>query len=624
MKEPKRIYERRSLAYEKLQEKQKRTANRLSNYRLMTVILGFAVSFVFYRTFNSLIGITMGILTLILFGYLAIQHKRVRTQLKYSGILSGLNRKGGERLTGEWVTFPDSGAEFKDENHPYASDLDLFGQASFFQWINSAQTPWGRETLAKMLRQPLKDPSEIVERQEAIAELAKNLAWRQRFESEGILVSDQLKPTKPLLQWAEESHEAYLQPLVKLGMRVFPAVTILMVILYAFQLSVPWHVPALLVGIQILLLQVYRKERSQVLTMVFRYESSLKTYTEMLKHLEKQNYNAPWLKVRQESLRDLEGRPAYQQIHKLSKIAEWISNRQNAIFLIVNILTLWDYQCMIALEEWKKKSGRLLKTWLEVLAEVEALSSLSNIRFDNPDWVMPKIVEDPSDQLKNHSSILKDQNGVSAQKMGHPLLTRKRVSNDFEMKARSGIILITGSNMSGKSTFLRTVGSNLVLAYTGAPVCAEQFRCSLMNLWTCMRVSDNLEQSISSFYAEILRIKQIVEAAKTDKPIFFLLDEIFKGTNSHDRHHGAKALINQLQKDGALGLVSTHDLELGELEKESKGRVKNYHFREYYQNEEIQFDYKLRTGISTTRNALYLIKMAGIELEEGDEDAKKF
>lgn len=602
IKEPQQIYSRRRQIYERLQEKQKRTESRLSNYRLGTFILGFALAIILYRTFSPRLGIAMGFFTLIPFGYLVLQHKRVRTQLKYSEILSELNRKGGDRLTGKWVNFPDSGIEFKDEEHPYASDLDCFGQASIFQWINSAQTPWGRESLAKVLKQPLKDRSEIVERQEAVTELAGKLAWRQRFEAEGFLISSQLKPTMLLLQWAQESSGAYSRPIVKLGMRVLPLVTILMIILYTLQLSVPWQVPVLLVGVQILLLRIYGKERSQILSTVFQYEASLKTYSKMLQHFEKLKANAQWLLVRQDSLCDPGGQPAFQQIQRLSKIAERISNRQNSMFLIVNILLLWDYQCMIALEDWKRKSGPLLKTWLEVLAEVEALSSLSHISFDNPDWVMPKIST--------------NQAGLSAQKMGHPLLTQKRVPNDMEMKAPAGIILITGSNMSGKSTFLRTVGCNLVLAYIGAPVCAEHFSCSLMNLWTCMRVSDNLEQSISSFYAEILRIKQIVEAAKTDKPVCFLLDEIFKGTNSHDRHHGAKALINQLQRDGALGLISTHDLELGELEKESKGCVKNYHFREYYQNQEISFDYKLRTGISTTRNALYLIKMAGIELEE--------
>ncbi|WP_425803825.1 DNA mismatch repair protein [Desulfitobacterium sp. Sab5] len=601
MKEPHKSYNLRIKTYEKLLEKQQRTANRLSNYRITAIVLGFALAFFIYRTINPLIGMSFGFITLIVFGYLAFQHKRVLSLLNSLRILIDLNRQGEYRLSGNWINFTDSGEDFKDDAHPYASDLDLFGQGSFFQWINSAHTPMGREALANILKNPLKDPSQIMERQAAVTELARKLDWRQRFELEGILISNQLKPPAPLLRWAEESNEAYLQPSLKLGVRVLPAVALLMIILYAFHFFVLWQIPVLLVLIQYILLRIYSKSRSQVLSIVYRYEASLKTYAQMLKHLEKQTFTSPWLKVRQENLHNSKGRTAYQQIQKLSQISERISNRENAIFMIVNILTLWDYQCMIALEEWKKESGKRLRQWLEVLAEVEALSSLANIRFENPEWIMPTI---------------DDQNRLSAKKMGHPLLTQKRVCNDFEMNQTSTITLITGSNMSGKSTFLRTVGSNLVLSYIGVPVCAEQFRCSRMNLWTCMRVSDNLEQSISSFYAEILRIKQIVEAAKTDKPVFFLLDEIFKGTNSHDRHFGAKALIKQLQKDGALGLISTHDLELGELETESNGRIKNYHFREYYQNQEIRFDYTLRKGISTTRNALYLIKMAGIELEE--------
>lgn len=609
MKDPQTIYERRKQAYEKLQAKQKQTADRLSNYRLITFILGLTIASVLYLKLSSVIGVVTGFLTLSLFVNLAIRHKHARTQLKYSQILAGLNQKGLARLNGEWGNFPDSGAEFKDEGHPYASDLDLFGQASIFQWINSAQTPWGRKILQSVLKQPPKDRQEIIERQEAVTELAKQLSWRQRFEAEGIFVSGKFQTTEPLLNWAEQINEAYLHPAVKLGMRLLPAITLLMLTLYAFQLSVPWQVPALLIAIQIILLRVYGKDRSQILSMVHRHEASLKTYTEMLKHLEGKNFNVEWLKKRQGILRDIEGNQAYKQIQRLSKLVEWISNRENAMFMAINILLLWDYQCMIELEAWKKRSGSLLKNWLEVIAEMEVLSSLSTIRFENPEWTMPQILESSSQGSEVSS-------GLSAQKMGHPLLTRNRVTNDFEMKKPSGIVLITGSNMSGKSTFLRTVGSNLVLAYIGAPVCAKQFSCSRFNLWSCMRVSDNLEQSISSFYAEILRIKEIVQAAKNDKPVFFLLDEIFKGTNSHDRHQGAIALINQLQREGAMGLVSTHDLELGELEHQSEGRIRNYHFREYYENQEIRFDYTLRPGISTTRNALYLIKLAGIEIKE--------
>jgi DNA mismatch repair ATPase MutS len=253
------------------------------------------------------------------------------------------------------------------------------------------------------------------------------------------------------------------------------------------------------------------------------------------------------------------------------------------------------------LEAWKEQAGRSLNTWLQALGDFEALASLAVIAHDYPNWCIPEVEETPP--------------YLKASQMGHPLLTEDRVCNDLAILPQAGILLITGSNMSGKSTLLRTAGVNLVLAYAGAPVCAAAFRCSLMRIYTCMRVNDNLEQSISSFYAELLRIKMIVAAAKqATRPVFFLLDEVFKGTNSQDRHTGAKILIKQLKRLGAVGLVSTHDLELAELAAESKGII-NYHFREYYQNDRIHFDYKLRPGVSTTRNALYLIKLAGIDIQ---------
>lgn len=607
MQAPQQTYERRKQAYDRVGTKQRQTANRLSGYRLITFVLGSACSFLIYRVAGFRAGISAGLVTLVVFAYLAVSHQQVRNQLRYAEALSELNRQGLQRLAGEWVSFPDSGAEFIDADHPYASDLDLFGQASLFQWTNSAQTPLGRTNLAEILKHPLMDPVEIGERQEAMTELAGALAWRQRLQAEGMIVSDKFAPIEPLLQWAMQA-EQKVTPLLQLVVRVFPVLTILTLILHAWNDIVTWQVPALLSAIQFLLLRLNGKQRSRSLSLVYRYEASLETYAKMLQQIEELPADASWLRTRQSSLKNAQGRLAGEQIQKLSKVAERIANRANPVFFAVNVLTLWDYRCLIALEEWKSESGTLLKTWLEVLAETEALSSLANIRFDHPEWAMPEV-------RAEYGQGSGKMGGLKAREMAHPLL-QNGVPNDFSMEATAPIILVTGSNMSGKSTFLRTVGCNLVLAYAGAPVCAEHFCCSLMSLWTCMRVSDNLEQNVSSFYAEILRIKRIVEAAKVEQPICFLLDEVFKGTNSHDRHLGAKALINQLQKDGAFGLVSTHDLELGDLEQASDGRVSNYHFREYYQSSQIQFDYQLRRGVSTTRNALYLIKMAGIELDE--------
>ena len=249
-------------------------------------------------------------------------------------------------------------------------------------------------------------------------------------------------------------------------------------------------------------------------------------------------------------------------------------------YLPINILTLWDYQCLINLQRFKKASGASLKSWLEVIGEMEALNSLSTIAYEHSDWAMPK--------FQAGSPIFKAKN------LGHPLLGSNRVYNDVHIEKSQNILLITGSNMSGKSTLLRTTGINLVLAYAGAPVCAENFYCSIMDIYTCMRTSDNLEKNISSFYAELLRIKKLVTATENKAPIFFLLDEIFKGTNSIDRHTGAKVLVSKLSTENALGFVSTHDLELGDIENTNK-KVKNYHLKEYYKDDKLYFDYKLTT-----------------------------
>jgi DNA mismatch repair ATPase MutS len=308
------------------------------------------------------------------------------------------------------------------------------------------------------------------------------------------------------------------------------------------------------------------------------------------------------LKKIKEGMCNRKGVLAYKQVDRLSKIIDSISSRHGSFYFIMNILTLWDYQNMISLERWRKESGGFLKAWLEAIGKIEALSSLAIIRYDNPEWVVPKISESEKPEFE-------------AKSMGHPLLRGNRVENDLSTNIPDRILLITGSNMSGKSTLLRTAGINLVLAYTGAPVCARKFTASIMEIHTCMRVSDDLSRNISSFYAELLRIKNIVKEAETGKSLFFLLDEIFKGTNSIDRHTGARVLIQKLNGLNCIGLVSTHDLELGDLEK-SSDKIKNYHFEEYYKDDRIHFDYKLRNGVSKTRNAVYLMKMAGIDIAE--------
>ena len=349
-----------------------------------------------------------------------------------------------------------------------------------------------------------------------------------------------------------------------------------------------------------IIIKINANESDKILNLVYKYKNDIEAYSKMLNLIEKKRFNSKYLVKLKKNIIGENKLTATYEINKLARLTNLISDRANLVYQILNSITLWEYHCLIRLEDWKKEYGDCIEKWVDVIADIEALSSLSVLKYDHPEWTMPEIRETPL--LLNSKNI------------GHPLLIKKRICNDLAIGKAEKILLITGSNMSGKSTLLRTSGINLVLAYAGAPVCAESFCCSIMNIHTCMRISDNLEENISSFYAELIRIRQLVDATNRKEPVFFLLDEIFRGTNSKDRHTGAKVLIEKLSKENALGMVSTHDLELADIEEMNK-KVKNYHFREYYRNNEIDFDYKLRKGVSTTRNAIYLMRMAGIDID---------
>lgn len=600
MKDPKEQYEKRKLYYGQRFEKLTRRTNRLSNVRLITFLAGCGLAAFFYYIGRSSLSVGMAALTFILFVALVFWHQSLKTSRNYFKVLYENYDQALSRLDGDWHNFPDTGRDFIDPAHSYSEDLDIFGVGSLFQWITTAKTFRGREALKKVLTQLPGEIGIINKRQEAIRELARNLAWRQRFLAEARMTERPLNSPETIIEWAKSYDVSYLREWVRILACALPVITLAFLLIYLLTSRVSAIYPILGIVIQSIILFLGR-ERGKVLNAVYTYKESIKIYEKMLERFEKRVFHAEHLQALKKALLDRDGKPAFEQIRRLSSLADLIANRGNAMFLIINILTLWDIQCMISLEAWKEKSGRFLGSWLDTLAELEALNSLAIIAMDHPEWGIPVLT---SDDL-----------GISTVNMGHPLV-RGAVCNDLTLNKNSGILLITGSNMSGKSTLLRTVGINLILAYAGAPVFAQRFSCSMFRIYTCMRVSDNLGENISSFYAELLRIKQIVSAAKEDSKIFFLLDEIFRGTNSQDRHAGAKVLIRQLSKAGAMGMVSTHDLELGDLERDSERKIRNYHFREYYKDDEIQFDYKLRPGISTTRNAMYLIKMAGIDVDE--------
>ncbi|WP_139903675.1 MutS family DNA mismatch repair protein [Clostridium thermarum] len=585
---------------EKICTELKSEISQIGYLRLVDFIIGVVVSAYIYSLNQYVIFSIVAVIWIGVFIYLVKLHERAIERKNYAEALVTINKRGIERVQGGWNKFEDDGSEFIDEDHPYSGDLDIVGHSSLFQWINTTATYMGRLKLKDYLLNPLKDVSEIKRRQETVKELSQEVETRQKINAEAMLIRDKSKDPEELLQWAGTNDVQMDSIWIKLIVNGLTLAFFTIVFLLIFTELISYKYILAIIALNIVVLTAANKKLSGSLDTIHKYKDGIKIYERIIKIIEDKEFASQAVKDLKKGFYTDTGKKASEVIGELKTISDLIADRRNMGYIIVNLALLWDFRIASMLYKWKCQYGRYLKNWLEIIAEVEALASLSNISFENEEWCFPEVHEGVS--------LLKAQN------LGHPLLGHRRVSNDFTIKDQGSVIFITGSNMSGKSTFLRTVGINLVMSYCGAPVCASSFSAAIMDVYTCMRVSDNLEKSISSFYAEILRIKKIVSASKQNSKIFFLLDEIFKGTNSIDRHQGATVLIKQLSRRGASGMVSTHDLELGELEKEMP-KVANYHFQEHYDNGKLNFDYKLRKGISATRNAMHIIRLAGIEVE---------
>jgi hypothetical protein len=599
METEKPLYVNEKKHYENLLKKQTAAISFISLLRFLIFASGLSFTILFYIKTTYYLSLSVLIATFIVFIFLATKHNKIKYNKIRCSILCTINENSIKRVNNTWKDFSDNGEDYSDENHNYSKDLDIFGENSLFQWINTCITYIGRQKLKSALLKPIYSIEEIYKRQEAIKELSKSIGWRQRFQAEAILSEHKNHNPEKLFGWVKDKNEFFLKTWVITIIRILPIITLSLLVSSFIFTNISYKVFLSAIVLHIILLAIGYKEISKSLDTVHQYKDTILIYNKLLMHIEKKNFSAEYLKKLKETLVNKEGITASSQIKILVNLVNLISDRKNMYYMPINILLLWDYQCLINLQRFKKSSGPFLETWLNVIGEMEALNSLSTIAYEHSDWAFPK--------FQVGSPIFK------AESLGHPLLGNSRIYNNINMEQTQNIILITGSNMSGKSTLLRTTGINLVLAYAGAPVCGKSFNCSIMDIYTCMRTSDNLEKNISSFYAELLRIKTLVSATENKAPIFFLLDEIFKGTNSIDRHTGATVLVTKLSNENALGFVSTHDLELGDIENKNK-KVKNYHLKEYYKDDKLYFDYKLRTGVSTTRNALYLMKMAGLKI----------
>lgn len=532
------------------------------------------------------------------FVVLAVRHDRIKRRLERETRLLEINRAGTARMDGKWKGFHDAGAEFSDDGHAFSGDLDIFGHASLFQWICAAETRLGRIRLAGILGNPNPHPETIRRNQAILRELARNIGWRQDFQAAGREISRSKEDPDALTEWGENAGSDFLSARGALGILLMGLMGPILAAVCALVFRNAYLALAAPVLNGLVLLR-YQARCKTVIASLCRQRRNLEAYWNLLRLIETAGFEDAGLLELASPVRNA-ANPSSLRIKRLQSIADWLDVRQNPfIHVILNLLFLWDLQWVAAFQRWRRDHGRSLREWLECIAGLEALASLSIIHFENPGWVFPEI--DPASPI-----------GLRAHGLAHPLIAPSHaVPNDFRM-GDEGIVILTGSNMSGKSTLLRTVGINLVLAYAGAPVCATELEAGRMKIMTSMRLKDDLDKGLSSFYAELLRIKSIVGASRSEGTVLFLIDEIFRGTNSIDRITGASEVLTGLAESGAKGIVSTHDLELGRLATEHPGSFANYHFTEHFVDGKIRFDYKLRTGISTTRNALHLLRMVGI------------
>jgi hypothetical protein len=602
LKTSRQIYEGRTEGYGRFLLKLQKKERDVSNLRLGAFIVEIGIAVLTYLRHLYILLAASVVVFAALFIYMILLHEKLIRRIKYVSLLKKINEASLKRVRGEWHSFEDDGKDFVEDSHRYTGDLDIFGKNSLFQMISTAQTYGGRVQLKELLSGAVGAAEAVRERQEAVEELSSMMKWRQYFQAEGMHTSRKMNNPQELIAWGKEKNPFYRKPWVIALFRICPTITVLLVTAGFIMDLVPGYLPGIALLLQFALISCKVEARYRMFNIFENYDQDLRVYYRLLKLFEQQKFQSAGINRLKKAVKNPQGREAFRQMDKLSAIVDSMGNRRNLFYILFNTLTLWDFQNLIALERWKQEAGAYMEAWFEALGRVEALASLAVIAFENPHWAIPVIGEDKAACLK-------------AKGLGHPLLIGNRVNNDVYMGEDRKVLLITGSNMSGKSTLLRTTGINLVLAYAGAPVCAAAFETVLMDICTCMRIKDNLEESISSFYAELLRIKKIVGEAESGKKVFYLLDEIFRGTNSQDRHIGARVLINKLSRTASIGLVSTHDLELCDLEKQNP-QIANYHFQEYYEEGTIHFDYMLRQGPSTTRNALHLMRLAGIEVDE--------
>lgn len=610
---PEAEYTRRLDCLRSQQAGYERRHRRLGALNLVAVGLAFAVviAALAFRALSILWVLVPGAVVVAV----GTAHAKIFRSLRNCGRIIAFYERGLARLAGQWIGRGEQGEGFLDPTHPYARDLDIFGPGSLFEMLSTARTPMGEQTLARWLLEAAA-PEEVHARQAAVNDLRGRLNLREDLAVLGEDVRHVVQPDA-LAAWGEAV--PVLKPRTVVRILLVLLALVWLASLWAWFARGHWDLTLAASVLNLFVHSRYRRrargiapavgvvaagdEAVKTRTATLSVEGvapELRLLTAVLERLGRETFTSARLVDLQAALRT-EGVTPARAVKRLSGIVENLESRRNPILAFLDPFIFWSLQCAFAAERWRGRFGAALRGWLDAVGETEALSSLANYAYEHPADVFPEFTAEAP--------------WFEAEGLAHPLMPESRaVRNDLRLASDLRLLVISGPNMAGKSTLIRAVGVNTVLAQCGAPARARRLRLSPLSVAASICVLDSLQGGVSRFYAEITRLKQITDMTSGARAVLFLLDELLNGTNSHDRRVGAEALVRSLVGRGAVGLVTTHDLALARLADDPALRAANFHFADYLQDGELRFDFRLSPGVVQTTNALKLMRSIGLEV----------
>lgn len=589
-------YQQQVDVFNSLLKKTRKKHATLSVFRLI-VFLALLLTWFYLITLNLSVGITIGSALIGLFLALIKQHKNLEDKIEYLKTIIEVNQHEIRCCKNDFSVF-EPGNEFIDPEHPYSYDVDLFGKGSLFQYINRTVTFKGREILAKWLLNTPLTKNKIIQNQGAVNDLKNKTSFRQQFIALGRIYKAGPEHHQAIKNWLNLPSFFKQKTLWKVLLWILPFINIAILSGVIFKI-INFQVLVLVLIASLIFVGTKIKRFNLIYNQLNKSHASLKQLCHLFELIEKTPVNAQTLEQEKQKLFNHK-LPASQQVKKLTKLLDGLDNRNNLLLgFILNGLLFWDWQYLWRIEKWQRSHHLDYENWQNTLAYYDAIISLANMAYNNPDYCFPEI-----SQLEYE---------FTAYNIGHPLLPKDtRICNDFTLNKTQRYGIITGANMAGKSTFLRTVATNIILAGAGSVVCAKKLVFTPLPLYSSMRTEDSLMKNESYFFAELKRLQKITTALDKGHRLFIILDEILRGTNSEDKRKGSIGFVQKITQKQAHGLVATHDLELARLAEQQPDIFKAECFEVEIKNNELNFDYKLTPGVTKNMNASFLMEKMGI------------